>query len=601
MRRNLSCVLAVTCALFAAGGRAPAHARTEPLVVLTPTGAMRDGLPVLTRHPHPQPALDVLTRGFSGRLLRLYALEQEFLRRRTGRPVEPAYLLLSERQGGFPQFGFYLDDVKKADAGWVDLHRRSALAGRFGAMDQIFPHELLHVIVHQLSGPLKKGGANQIHAIGVRTDQYVAFSEGFAEHAQVMAVDDEDAVSETKALPGQPRLLETARANLAAFDRDLRSRSPFPASRLRFLLWFTATEQALRYHAVRENWFSREPAIPDVLLGRADRYEAYLYANVMPGREADPRRASRASLSTEGVVAHFFWRLATDDFLRRSYRDSGFYEQFGVSGDSVSPPDNVYLKVFAALFDGRPATAVDLAAAYGRLFGDEKPRMDVLVQETFGGPMEPVPELWLANTNLEIGTSLFDQFRALPRAHTFDANAATLLDWISVPEITVEHARLLVAGAPYGRLADLEHAAGPDAWARIRAMASAMQVSGERARDEEETLNLRRIVFGYLWRLAWLVTVASLSGALLIRRGVRGWPGAGFIACAATLLVIFWGWMVVGPWWLPVAAPPVFGGLPWAAGRLLRGRGGRAAALATGVWAAASVPALFLTNLSRWL
>jgi hypothetical protein len=118
------------------------------LVVLQPTGQVRNALPVLTPHREAAAVDRVLTHGFSGRLVRLYAMEQEYLGQATGVAPEPAYLLLSTRQGGFPQFGFYLDDQAKTSAGWVDLHRSSSLAGRFGAMDQIFPHELLHVILH---------------------------------------------------------------------------------------------------------------------------------------------------------------------------------------------------------------------------------------------------------------------------------------------------------------------------------------------------------------------------------------------------------------------------------------------------------------------
>ena len=146
--------------------------------------------------------------------------------RATGRAPEPAYLLLSDRQGGFPQFGFYLDGVKKADAGWVDLHRRSTLAGRFGAMDQIFPHELLHVIVRQLAGEPRESGGNQMHAIGVRTDPVNAFSEGFAEHVQVMSVDDPDAVPETAALREDGDALARAEREFAGYGRELAARFP---------------------------------------------------------------------------------------------------------------------------------------------------------------------------------------------------------------------------------------------------------------------------------------------------------------------------------------------------------------------------------------
>ena len=113
----------------------PAYGAPPPrLVVLAPTAASRHGLPVLERRP-PGDVGRVLAQGFSGRLLRLYAMEQEYLRRETGALPEPAYLLLSRQQGGFPRFGFALDGEEKPEAGYVDLHEGSSATGRFGAMD----------------------------------------------------------------------------------------------------------------------------------------------------------------------------------------------------------------------------------------------------------------------------------------------------------------------------------------------------------------------------------------------------------------------------------------------------------------------------------
>ena len=100
----------------------------------------------------------------------MYAREQEYLRRKTGKSPEPAYLVLSDRQGGFPQFGFYLGDEKKPDAGWVDLHRSSTRSGRFGAMDQIFPHELFHVIVRQLAGAPRQSDGNPRWTVALDRD-----------------------------------------------------------------------------------------------------------------------------------------------------------------------------------------------------------------------------------------------------------------------------------------------------------------------------------------------------------------------------------------------------------------------------------------------
>src|SRR4029079_1036090 len=106
----------------------------------------------------------------------------------------------TDNQGGFPRKGFVMNGLVQADVAYIDLHRRSTLSGRYGAMDQIFPHELLHIVVATLAGEAPEGEANQVHAVGVTTDRVTAFNEGFAEHAQVMAIDDDDAVPETRAL-----------------------------------------------------------------------------------------------------------------------------------------------------------------------------------------------------------------------------------------------------------------------------------------------------------------------------------------------------------------------------------------------------------------
>lgn len=66
-------------------------------------------------------------------------------------------------------------------------HTRTVTGG-FGAVDQIYPHELAHVIYQQLAGARPPAYTSQIHAAGVRTDPITAFDEGFASHLQAMAI-----------------------------------------------------------------------------------------------------------------------------------------------------------------------------------------------------------------------------------------------------------------------------------------------------------------------------------------------------------------------------------------------------------------------------
>lgn len=112
------------------------------IVVLSDTGQTRDGLPVFVRHPQSAKIAAQLDRGVTGELLRVYRLLQVRRQRMNGAEVEPAYLLLSDRQGGFAKYGFWLGAKKKSQAAYVDVHRDWKISGEFGAIDQIFPHEL---------------------------------------------------------------------------------------------------------------------------------------------------------------------------------------------------------------------------------------------------------------------------------------------------------------------------------------------------------------------------------------------------------------------------------------------------------------------------
>jgi hypothetical protein len=575
----------------------PAHAQ---LMVLTPTGQVRDGLPVLRRHPDSSAVEATLTRGFSGRLLRLYALEQEFLRLKTGRRPEPAYLVLSDRRGGFPRVGFYLGEENRAGVAWVDLHRSSRLDGQFGTMDQIFPHELLHVIVRQLAGEPRRSGSNQMHAIGVRTDAVNAFSEGFAEHAQILAIDDPDATAGTGKLARDLAARDRADAAAAAYVHHLsRDWWPIQPARLRFLLWFSQTEQVQRYFAVKANLFARQPAIPSGLLAGDDKYLAYLVQNLVPGPPDGAPKPAGVLLSTEGTVSHLFWRLMSDERLQRRYLDGPFYSAFGTTQSAVSPLENVYLKLFAALHEGKPSTTVETLRAWARVCPDDRADIDRIVRDALlGQPLPEASEIWLRNDALVTGTSLFDQYRGLPRPHTFDANASTMIDWLSVPGVTPEGAARLAAGAaPYAHIdALLESPALPAAArTRIQSMAAAMAVPRRYASDQEESLDLWAIVWPYLRRLIAIVLFATVIGAALAwRAGVRRWWTAALIALVCTLLVIAFAWIISSPAWYRAAAPIVIGGLPWALWRVARGRGIRPAGRAIAAWALAALPALIL-------
>ena len=576
----------------------PIQAAGPGLVILSDTGRQHDGRPIVEHASQPA-YLRVLSRGYSGRLVRLYRLAQRYAH--PEREPQPAYLILTDNQGGFPRFGFELDGTAYPDAAYVDLHRRSDLSGRAGAMDQIFPHELLHIIVKTLAGEAPDGHASQVHAIAVRTDRVTAFNEGFAEHGQLMAIDADDGEPDTRALATDIAALDLASGQFEAYRRAMTARwSIAPKARMTFPMWFSRAEQIFRYHGVKANLFAHEVGIPERLYSNRTAGDALLLENVMPGRPDGAPKSAARMLATEGVVSALFYQLVNAPAIRNARRDDGFYERFGVTPTHVDPLDNAYLKLFAAIHESRYDAAAVLAS-YGRIFPDERAAADEVRRHTMLGQEEktgeqPGVEIWLLNDGFKEGTSLFDQFGALPRAHAFDLNAGSRADFAAVRDIGPQLGSAIIAGAPYASVDDLARVPGmtPDLVERFRAMKRAMDAPPEPGTSHEGELTLKRILTPYAWRALRILAICAAAAAAFYRLGRRvPWWRLALNGLAAALVGLVVGWTAdTGNGLLAFLGPIALFGVPGAVVMLWRSRSLRAAALVVGAWALASLAAM---------
>ena len=562
------------------------------ILILQDTGEQRGGLPVFRHHPDAARYERVLTHGFAGRLLRLYQIEQRVSH--PEREPEPAILCLTQNQGGFPRKGFVLDGVARQSS-YVDLHERSDLTGRPGAIDQIFPHELMHIILRDLAGARDEGRASQVHAIGVTTDRLTAFDEGLAEHAQVMAIDAADAEPDTRALSSDARAYLRALADVERYRRALTARwSIAPRASTMFPFWFSGTEQVLRYHAVRLNLFAREPT-----LGRLGRpYNVYLLENVLPGTVSDRRKPLARLLATEGAISTLFTRWVADPALQGSPAPYPVYGRFGVDRASLDPIDNAYVKLFAA-FAERPHDLVAFVRAYDEVIPGDAEAVSRVVDGVFGVRELPdLPEVWLVNADMPNGRSLFDQFRAMPRPHAFDLNAASMGDLLGVPGVDAGLARAILAGAPYRSVLHLDRVSGLDASVRARfeRMADAAARPEDHG-DDESGLTIRTLLMPYARYAAAVLAAVALVAGLLYRavRRVRVWRAA-LNGAAVALVGLAAGWIgdngsgIVG--WL---VPMIVLGTPAALVAAARQRTRREAGRVLAAWAlAACVPFLVL-------
>lgn len=603
--------IAIALLVGSLGLVAPAARAQEPLlVILSPTGEEREGLPVLQHHPEPTAALEGLSRGLSGTMLRVYRMTQTYLAAKDARAVEPAYVLLAPQSFGFAREGFFLGEVEKRTHGYVDVDSDWPVTGTFGAIDQIVPHELAHVLRRQLVGEMVHVGTNQVHALGVRTDHAVALNEGFAEHLQAVAFDESGDQPQLAALAADTERLATVHEHLDSYRRELGAvLAVAPPMRLGFVAWYSNDEDVLRYHGVKNNYFAREADLPVRVLRDRDPYNAYLLESVLPGAVAGAPKSLPRMLATEGVVASLFYRWAMHEDIRASRPPEEFYAPFGVTSTEVSGLENVYLKLFEVYYLAKPQSAMDVVQAYRERFPDEGGWIDEIVAEVFlGQDGELPPELWMANRAFRTGTTLFDQYRGLPRTHTFDLNGASLADLVGVPGVDLELAGRIQAAAPFAVVEDLSQVSGlsPELVAHFGFMAADMELlrAELEAESEEDTLSINSILMPLAWRALTVLLLAAAAATMAHRvvgleAGGRSWGRCVLNGIGAAAIGLVGGWLLGRYGAGAIGAVLVAFALPAIAWETWRGTPRNSPRVLV-AWAVAALPAAILSGVWHW-
>jgi DNA uptake protein ComE-like DNA-binding protein len=194
----------------------------------------------------------------------------------------PTYLLRSNEEGSFARHGFWLESVGTS-AVWhadpyVDLivDQQSIDDGSF---EEIFAHELGHVLLHRLIARFPNGLSRSAHSSLAITDYPTAFDEGFAIHFQGLA-----------------RNL-TQNAKLKAIDQGLDFKPFLP-------YWQSNIDRSFRLRGMRDNLFIQHQLPAALQVGDAtSQFDLTHFKN------------GQQMLSSEGMVATLFYHLqiqATD-------------------------------------------------------------------------------------------------------------------------------------------------------------------------------------------------------------------------------------------------------------------------------------------------
>lgn len=257
----------------------------DKTILMRPAPASKTPAPVVTRLRQ-GPLFDALQReagrGATAAVLALDALAMQV----AGTPAGTTWLYLSQEDGGFARRGFWLQEdgaARWVDEPLVDLVVSPASVDD-GSFEEIFAHELGHVMLRRLLPSLPDGHSRTPHHSFSVTDQQTAFDEGWATHFQGLA-----------------RLL-TENARLRAQDAGLEAKDDTA-------LWLSNLDRAMRIDGMRRNWFVfrqlPQPGASGTALERHDLSALF---------DRTRLKSAAQMLATEGAVATFFYRqLATPD------------------------------------------------------------------------------------------------------------------------------------------------------------------------------------------------------------------------------------------------------------------------------------------------
>jgi hypothetical protein len=356
------------------------------------------------------------------------------------RPIEPAYLLLSGRQGGFPVKGFYLEEngvvEDKSSTWYVDLQDLDKDAATLNSITQIFPHEMGHVFFALLAPEAQKDfqpWSVDIHYFSMTTNVLTAFNEGFAEHFEnASRLYEPDATIRAGTERQTLQLSSSLPHRLAGLERDFRWPLRLDYYRAGLLLWYQNFENFKRYRWAIDSatWLQNKH------LHSGDPEKSILFRNTGLAYDHTRVRNTAQAAANEGTINGFFTRLLQrfahdrEDSLRVYY-----HRLFSVMHEQMNHPpgDTSFLQLFVL--------------AWGRQFPEDTVPIRNIYLASFGRPFDPnpIPELWVKNEEFRHSFLVMDQYGgAIIPFYTLNLNTAEECDLVTFPAISQGEAEAIV-------------------------------------------------------------------------------------------------------------------------------------------------------------
>jgi len=510
--------------------------------ILLPVGESHRGFPLLKPMPSDDPRCDTLRMLFANTFLKEMVVLNDYLQTRlisTGKKQEkePLYLLLSGRMGGYPRMGFFLKTgegvVDKTRVPYIDLADLDRNHRRLSSITQIFPHELGHQFLREVTGfdPNKaESWSPDVHYFSVVTDYYKAFDEGFAEAFENYSRMFEPDTNTRNAIGADiSRLKKELPRRVSGFERDFTWPLRIGYYRMAMPVWFQQFENLKRTDWVDQNLARR--GVEGHWAGSPESTIQYRNAGVMPGNGDFLNRAQ--ALSNEGVISTFFTMLMRSD-LRFRYPESRFFYPYVTDttlmrspDTTVSPMINQLLKTFIALEQGLSSNSgansplLAFTEAYLNLFPEEASVLKAVFDSATGHPYfsQAPPEIWLFNDDHLHHAWVMAPFGGAEIPwYTMNLNTCRAEDLVTFRGVSREDAVRIIA---YRDSSGGFRSAGELARVPLSAKVSDLLISKQLDKGDMVTMEMTPeigfsgILFGLLRRLALVTGVIFISLSLV--------------------------------------------------------------------------------------
>ncbi|MCB2290889.1 helix-hairpin-helix domain-containing protein [Clostridium sp. CS001] len=344
------------------------------------------------------------------------------------------------------------------NSNWDDIKK--------SGIEEIFAHEFSHLWLNLLGYDFELSKSNKFHTCTAITDPFMAFSEGFAEHLEIVTKD----------------LVHNVCLENKFWDYGYDVNA-----------WLCLRDEQLRYHAVINNRFIYHTALP--YCEDWNTYNHLHFAHITSSAFTPEKlKNGNQMMASEGVISSIFYQMYKHELFKSEFIDDKFYSQFGINKNELAPLTNLYLKMIFILskIDLKKTTLmIDFIRSYGDEFPNEKKDLyDVFLNVThystvslkatedfgnlyrIGRRGEVVVFKDILRKTKELKQDLYDRVLSCqlsldnalagelwiesdavitpipwsPEEKTkyhFDINTATEIDLLSLDGLTLEHAKIL--------------------------------------------------------------------------------------------------------------------------------------------------------------